>query len=69
MTAIGSSAFILMLCLILFIGVEHPPTRGANLPPEMRTDQLGAFRTVLGLLSLAIPVLTFPPFLIEVVGG
>jgi membrane-associated protease RseP (regulator of RpoE activity) len=46
-----------MIGLILFIGTDHPPTRDDTVP-------LGWFRIVLGLLSLAIPVLCFPPRLI-----
>lgn len=42
-----------MIGLILFIGVDHPPTRDDAVP-------LGWFRVTLGLLSLAIPLLCFP---------
>ncbi|MFT5526123.1 MAG: membrane-associated protease RseP (regulator of RpoE activity) [Pirellulaceae bacterium] len=45
---------ILMVSLILFIGVKHPPTRDD-------TVELGWGRTILGLVSLTIPVLCFPP--------
>ena len=48
---------ILMIGLILFIGTDHPPTRDDTVP-------LGWFRTGLGWVSLAIPVLCFPPRLI-----
>ena len=43
-----------MVILVLLIGVDHPPTRDD-------TVKLGWFRTVLGVLSLAIPLLCFPP--------
>jgi len=45
---------ILMIALILVIGTDHPPTRDDTVP-------LGWFRTGLGLISLAIPLLCFPP--------
>jgi Zn-dependent protease len=44
----------LMLIIVFFIGVDHPPTRDD-------TVKLGWFRTVLGILSLSIPLLCFPP--------
>ena len=44
----------LMLVLIFFIGLYHPPTSDDRV-------QLGVGRVVLGLLSLLIPVLCFPP--------
>lgn len=44
----------LMLVLILLIGPDHPPTRDDTVP-------LGWFRTLVGWLSLAIPILCFPP--------
>lgn len=44
----------LMLVLIFFIGLYHPPTSDDRV-------QLGIGRVVLGLLSLLIPVLCFPP--------
>ena len=46
--------FSVMIGLILFIGTDHPPTSDDSIP-------LGWFRTLLGLASLAIPVLCFPP--------
>jgi Zn-dependent protease len=46
-----------MIGLILFIGTDHPPTRDDSVP-------LGWFRTILGGLSLVIPLLCFPPRLI-----
>lgn len=46
--------WIIMLVVILLIGVDHPPT-------SSDTVSLGLFRRVLGLASLAIPVLCFTP--------
>ena len=53
---IYSRVFIwtLMLVLIFVIGLYHPPTSDDRVP-------LGKARVVLGLLSLLIPVLCFPP--------
>lgn len=45
---------VVMIALILFIGTDHPPTRDDTVP-------IGWFRTALGLASLAIPILCFPP--------
>jgi membrane-associated protease RseP (regulator of RpoE activity) len=50
-------SLILMIALILLIGTDHPPTRDDSV-------RLGWFRTALGWLSLAIPVLCFPPRMI-----
>jgi len=47
-------AWSLMVLLVLLIGTDHPPTRDDSV-------RLGWFRTVLGLASLAIPLLCFPP--------
>ena len=46
--------WLLMFALVLFIGVDHPPTRDDNV-------KLGVTRTVIGLLSLAIPIFCFTP--------
>jgi membrane-associated protease RseP (regulator of RpoE activity) len=48
------STWTLMVILLLLIGPDHPPTRDDSVP-------LGWFRTVLGWLSLLIPVFCFPP--------
>jgi Zn-dependent protease len=50
----GTHAFWLMVVLIMLVGTDHPPTRDD-------TVKLGWFRTLLGCLSLAIPVLCFAP--------
>ncbi|MGD9720589.1 MAG: site-2 protease family protein [Pirellulales bacterium] len=46
-----------MLVLVILLGVDHPPTRDDNV-------RLGPLRTVIGLVSLAIPVLCFTPVLL-----
>lgn len=46
--------WILMLILLLMMGAAHPPTADDTVP-------LGTGRTVLGYLSLSIPVLCFTP--------
>jgi membrane-associated protease RseP (regulator of RpoE activity) len=47
----------LMVVLVTLIGTDHPPTGNDHMP-------LGRGRYLLGLVSLAIPVLCFPPRLI-----
>jgi len=47
----------LMLVLVIMLGVDHPPTRDDNV-------SLGWWRRILGLVSLAIPVLCFTPILL-----
>lgn len=44
----------LMVLVVMLFGTDHPPTHDDRVP-------LGWFRTVLGCLSLAIPVLCFAP--------
>jgi Zn-dependent protease len=44
----------LMLILVILIGTDHPPTSDDSV-------ELGPVRWTLGVLSLAIPVLCFPP--------
>jgi membrane-associated protease RseP (regulator of RpoE activity) len=53
-----SVVLIVMVILLLFMGTDHPPTRNDSV-------KLGAFRWVLGLVSLAIPVLCFPPLIFK----
>ena len=48
----------LMVVLVLVIGTKHPPTLDDSVP-------LGFFRYALGLASLSIPVLCFPPGIFE----
>jgi membrane-associated protease RseP (regulator of RpoE activity) len=54
MIAYDSYGWVLMLIVAILIGIEHPPTRDDNV-------QLGPVRTVIGWLSLAIPVFCFTP--------
>lgn len=51
---------VLMAFLILIVGTDHPRTRDDSV-------KLGAFRTVLGWISLSIPILCFPPFIFRMV--
>jgi membrane-associated protease RseP (regulator of RpoE activity) len=46
-----------MLVLVIMLGVDHPPTRDDDVP-------LGPVRQIIGLASLAIPVLCFTPILL-----
>ena len=50
----GRTNWTLMIVLVTMLGVDHPPARDEGGP-------IGAWRTALGLLSLAIPLLTFMP--------
>ena len=51
----GQYSWTLMVVLVTLIGVDHPPTSNDRIP-------LGRFRTILGLLSLSLPILCFTPF-------
>jgi membrane-associated protease RseP (regulator of RpoE activity) len=48
----------LMLVLVILLGVDHPPTRDDRV-------LLGWWRRILGLVSLAIPILCFTPIQIS----
>lgn len=50
----GTLMWIVMILLVTLIGTDHPPTANDNVP-------LGWFRTLLGVVSLSIPFLCFPP--------
>lgn len=50
----GVQIWTVMLVLVTLMGVDHPPTADDR-------QALGPVRTVLGLASLAIPLLCFPP--------
>ncbi len=54
----GDPKGILMAVLVMLIGTDHPPTSDDQAP-------LGWFRTVLGYASLVIPIVTFPPRILE----
>ena len=49
----------LMVVLVVLMGPKHPPTLDDSVP-------LGVFRYALGLASLSIPVLCFPPRVFEI---
>ncbi|MEM7455155.1 MAG: site-2 protease family protein [Planctomycetota bacterium] len=55
-----SYILIIMVVLVLLVGTSHPPTRDDSVP-------LGPFRWLLGLASLSIPVLCFPPLVFELI--
>ncbi|NLF73859.1 MAG: site-2 protease family protein [Candidatus Anammoximicrobium sp.] len=50
----------LMMVLIFLIGIHHPPTRDDSV-------KLGWLRIAVGLASLAIPLLCFPPQVLHIV--
>jgi Zn-dependent protease len=50
---------LVMVTLLLMVGTDHPPTRD-------ETVRLDPFRYGLGLLSLTIPILCFPPLVFEI---
>lgn len=50
---------LVMVTLLLLVGTEHPPTRDDSVP-------LGPFRYGLGILSLTIPILCFPPLIFKI---
>ena len=52
--------FVVMVLLVLFLGTRHPPTADDSV-------KLGAFRWILGLVSLLIPFLCFPPMIFKIV--
>lgn len=53
-----SFMLVLMVILLLLVGTDHPPTRDDDV-------KLGPMRWALGLASLAIPVLCFPPLVFK----
>ncbi|HHM13179.1 MAG TPA: site-2 protease family protein [Planctomycetaceae bacterium] len=57
MVATRQFTWILMVAIIFLIGIRHPPTRNDQIP-------LGRTRTVLGYVSLVIPLFCFAPRLI-----
>jgi len=58
----GVYGWMVMLLLVTLIGVQHPPTANDNV-------ELGWGRRLLGLASLAIPVLCLAPNPISVLGN
>lgn len=53
-----SFVLVIMVILLLLVGTDHPPTRNDHV-------RLGAFRWTLGLASLSIPFLCFPPLIFK----
>jgi len=51
---LGRYNWVIMLVIVTVMGVDHPPIRDDGRP-------LGPVRTVLGLLSFLIPIVTFMP--------
>lgn len=51
---VGADHWVLMVVLVTFMGVDHPPIRNESQP-------LGTARTILGIASFVIPVITFMP--------
>jgi membrane-associated protease RseP (regulator of RpoE activity) len=49
----GQMLFLLMLILIPLMGIEHPPSSNDDV-------EIGTTRQIIGLLSLAIPILCIP---------
>jgi membrane-associated protease RseP (regulator of RpoE activity) len=47
--------YLPMIILILIIGLNHPPSREPNMP-------LGNLRTIVGSISLILPIICVPPF-------
>lgn len=43
-----------MVFIVLMLGTDHPPTKDDSV-------KLGWFRMLIGVISLAIPLLCFPP--------
>ena len=53
-----SFVLVLMVVLLLLVGTDHPPTRDDRV-------KIGPFRWVLGVTSLVIPILCFPPLVFK----
>jgi membrane-associated protease RseP (regulator of RpoE activity) len=51
----GAYIWMMMLCLIMLMGIDHPPTSDD-------TVEINPFRRYLGYASLSIPLLCFPPY-------
>jgi len=51
---LGRTNWIVMVVIVTLLGTDHPPIRHDGRP-------LGLGRTVLGLLSFLIPIVTFMP--------
>ena len=55
----GIPHLAVMVLLLIAVGTQHPPTKDD-------TVKIGAFRFVLGILSLSIPILCFPPYIFQI---
>jgi membrane-associated protease RseP (regulator of RpoE activity) len=55
-------AWVLMLLLVVFFGVRHPPTSDDSAP-------LGWLRIIIGLISLIIPIMCLTPNPISFIGN
>jgi len=53
-----SFVLVIMVVLLLLVGTDHPPTRNDRV-------KLGPVRWTLGLASLVIPILCFPPLVFK----
>jgi len=51
---LGHTNWVAMVVIVTLLGTDHPPIRNDGRP-------LGLFRTVLGVLSFVIPIVTFMP--------
>jgi membrane-associated protease RseP (regulator of RpoE activity) len=51
---LGRTNWVAMVVIVTLLGTDHPPIRHDGRP-------LGLFRTVLGVLSFWIPIVTFMP--------
>jgi membrane-associated protease RseP (regulator of RpoE activity) len=51
---LGRTNWIAMVVIVTLLGTDHPPIRADGRP-------LGLVRTVLGVLSFLIPIVTFMP--------
>jgi membrane-associated protease RseP (regulator of RpoE activity) len=50
----GQDNWVVLIVLVTFLGVDHPPIRDER-------QRLDLFRSLLGVAAFAIPVLTFMP--------
>jgi membrane-associated protease RseP (regulator of RpoE activity) len=57
----GQGLFVLMLVLVSFMGIKHPPSRNDEV-------NLGTFRQILGWLTLTLPILCIPLRPVTLVG-
>ena len=53
---LGTPTLAIMIFLLLLVGPDHPPTTDD-------TVRLGLVRQIIGISSLSIPILCFPPLI------